>query len=230
VKDIEDVDFDVDISAGPKQTWRMRVDAVQPLRRFQTIEVGDSAALPPPTNPDFGYPAEGWTFTSNSILAQLRPGFRYPVYDTRVETRRLRFGADFHELFAAWCALQTPHCQNCVTAPLEDPYYGCAHRPADGVGLIDPDGQNCMAIDDATAQTVAIDCVKQMLCDQPPPCSCIPSPRLCECSATSCAIPPVPGSDYPVKVDGALEEEGTRLVGTLVINDGTRFTVRLTRH
>jgi hypothetical protein len=194
-----------------------------------SLQVGDSATLPPPTNPDVGYPTEGWTFNGNAILAQLRPGFDYPVYGARVETQRIRLGADFHDLFAGWCSMQTPHCQNCRTAPMEVPYYGCAPRPAPLSDPISSGGQNCQAIDETTSQEAPVDCVKQLLCDQPPPCSCDPSPTVCQCDATSCTIPAVADSDYPVKVDGALEANGTRLTGTVVVNDGTRFTIRLMR-
>ena len=195
-----------------------------------TLEVGDSAALPSPTDPDAPYPAEGWNFSSNGILAQLRPGFRYPVYGARVDADRIRLGLDFHDLWTGWCALQTPHCQNCGSQPAETPLYQCA--PSQPFGAVPTvTGQGCSAIDETTGRPIAIDCVKQWLCGQPPPCTCDASPTICQCDATSCFTPPVAGSDYPVKIDGALESDGNKLVGTLVINDGsTRFTIRLARH
>jgi len=194
-----------------------------------TLEVGDAAALPSPTDPDARYPAAGWNLSSNDILAQLRPGFRYPVYGVRVESGRIRLAIDFHDLFARWCALQTPHCQNCGAQSTEAPRYECAPRPASDL-IASTAGPGCWAIDETTENPIAIDCVKQALCDQPPPCTCDASPTICQCDATSCSIPAVAGGDYPIKIDGALESS-TRLVGTFVVNDGTtQFTIRLMRH
>jgi hypothetical protein len=34
---------------------------------------------------------------------------------------------------------------------------------------------------------------------------------------------------YPIKIDAALEDDGSKLVGTFAASDGTRYTVRLTR-
>ncbi len=196
-----------------------------------TLQVGDQALFPPPSDPNVGYPPTGWSFNGNSVLSQLRPGFQYPIYGAHVETKRIRLGADFHDIFGAWCAMQTSHCQNCEPNSKDPPFYECASRPAPGSDPISSGGQDCSMIDETTGQTLPVDCLKQMLCDQPPPCTCNASPPVCQCDATGCAIPPVANADYPVKIDAALETAGTELVGTLVINDGSpRLTVRLTRH
>jgi hypothetical protein len=192
-----------------------------------TLEVGDSAALPPATDPTVGYPTTGWDFSTNAFLSRLAPGFQYSIYGAHVETQRIRLGADFHDLWATWCPMQTPYCQNCGQTPMPAAIYECAPIPT----YSDPIAHDCRGATDTGTGEVPIDCAKQVLCNTPPPCTdCTESPAVCSCNATSCAIPAVANGNYPVKIDGALEAGGNRLVGTLVVNDGTRFTVRLTRN
>ena len=57
---------------------------------------------------------------------------------------------------------------------------------------------------------------------------------ICTCTASACAFIPSP-YENKVLVDGALDADGTSLVGTLLINDGysrpgdARLTIRLER-
>jgi hypothetical protein len=192
-----------------------------------TLEVGDSAALPPATDPTVGYPTTGWDFSTNAFLSRLAPGFQYPIYGAHVETQRIRLGADFHDLWTTWCSMQTPYCQNCGQTPMPPPVYECGPIPT----YTDPIAHDCRGATEGGIGEMPIDCAKQVLCDSPPPCTdCTIALPVCTCDATSCAIPAVANGNYPVKIDGALEAGGNRLVGTLVVNDGTRFTVRLTRN
>jgi hypothetical protein len=188
-----------------------------------TIQVGDMALLPHPVDPA----AATWNWRLGSTAAtQLKPGFLYPIYGANVGTDRIRFGADFHDLYGEWCAAQTPY-----SFPLSDPpLYACVPNPAQYNMVPSDDGTSCAVTDSATGQPLSASCVTVMLCTSPPPCVCN-SPYLCACDATACAIPPIPnGTDYPVKIDAALEDAGAKLVGTLATNDGyTRYTVRLTR-
>ena len=78
-----------------------------------TLEVGNAALLPPPTDPNVGYPpsADGGAPSeqipqSNSGLTE---GFLYPIYGTQVVANRIQLGTVPGDLYSAWCALQTPY-------------------------------------------------------------------------------------------------------------------------
>jgi hypothetical protein len=199
-----------------------------------TIEVGDSPLLPPPTDPNVGYPPTPWNWAPTGgypIGTQLKPGFRYPLYNARVQTARIRLAADYHDVYHDWCAMQTPHLSSAVADP---PIYQCVPDFGNINWHQSADGKTCTMTattsgDGATEQPIPIDCVQAMVCLLPVPCSC-DSAWLCQCDATSCWTPPPANDIYPIQIDGALESDGNKLTGTFATNDGyTRFTVRLVR-
>lgn len=184
-----------------------------------TLEVGDRPPVPPVTDPAAGPPGD-WNLPTNHSFAYLRPGFRYPVYEPRVEAKRLRLGADYHDSWRDWCGMQTPTYSELAGR----------HTCSPDVTTQDASGA-CYFTDPATQTLVPMDCLRYDFCQMPSPCSCGVSPMLCECTATSCEAPRrTAAGAFFVKIDAALEEDATELVGTLAIDDiAQRFTIRLTR-
>lgn len=166
-----------------------------------TVLFGDGDVLPPPSDPDTAYPPPGERGpedpSANTVFAVFEQ-FAYPVYGARLEAARLRLELHTSDARAAWCALQTPFHRE-----FNDDY---ACLPTNEVGK-DPDG--CLYIGPN---------------DEPIPVSCakVHCMYVCECIETSCSAA---GGDV-IKLDGALDDAGNALEGTLVMN-GTPHTVRL---
>jgi hypothetical protein len=168
-----------------------------------TLHVGNAPLYPPATNFDVGYPVGA------KRSPDLFAGVAYPLHSARVEQDRLRFTIDNTDPFGEWCAHQTPY--GAGSPP--DSYY-CIPIP-----LMHPTDDTCQ-----TGQQTPVDCLKASECLS-----------VCTCSATGCvAAAPTnggpPGSGLPpLQFDGALEQNGKSLVGTLVMQDDTRVTLRLAR-
>jgi hypothetical protein len=208
-----------------------------------TLEVGDAALLPPPTDPNVGYPP-GAAATGPGQLAPasagvLTEGFLYPIYAAQVQADRIQLGANPGDLYAAWCALQTttyPSYDTSFTHPdagytstfpgivdggVVTVFYTCLPNSGSmfsstgGCATLSPDGGS-----------TPVDCGKLSLCTLN---------MACQCTATGCASNQVaagtPVSNYQVELDGALDPTGTMLTGTLTLDgqSGTRITVHLTK-
>ena len=68
---------------------------------------GNEPLYPPPTDGSVGYPVADEPYGIEPMSLE---GFRYPLHDGTIE-QGTRFRADLipTELYASWCALQTPH-------------------------------------------------------------------------------------------------------------------------
>jgi hypothetical protein len=187
-----------------------------------SVQVGELALWPAATDPNVGPPGQ-WDRSNNYGIANLVPGFLYPIYDPRVEARRIRFSVNYHDAWRDWCRMQTP----VLSAQLGT--YACA--PDQGYDPATSDPNRCYVRDPITQAVVEYDCFKWELCQLTAPCSCAAAPLQCECSATACDVPSVNGNGAVfVQVDAALENDGADLVGTLAIDDiDQRFTIRLAR-
>jgi len=196
-----------------------RVRVTISLDGHGTVQVGDWPLTPPPTDPSVGYPAAPWKWNTvwGRVGEELKPGFRFEISQTRVDTARLRFGVDYHDMYREWCAMQSSH-------PM---------APAGETSTCLPDWYNTVPSDDGTSCAVTdglgqpvsgVDCVQVLVCQ-------IPNPTwLCPCDAGGCAVPSPANGIAPIQIDGALEMDGRQFVGTLANNDtGTRYTIRLTR-
>lgn len=191
------------------------------------IEVGDLPLLDPPTDPNVGYPPAPWDWKRADQIdvgTLVKPGFRYPIYDAHVESARIRFTADYRDVYQSWCAMQTPHLTDMVGTP---PVYWCVVDPGNFAWVPSDDGKACTIVDANTGQLLPIDCIQALACAH----GVVINggfASLCTCDATSCStsVPPI----RPIRVDAALEMEGRNLVGTFATEDGfIRFAVRLTR-
>jgi hypothetical protein len=185
-----------------------------------TLQVGDAPLASAATDPTLGPPGV-WDVPHSYAYAYLNPGFLYPVYQPNVEAKRIRLGADYHDAWRDWCAMQTP----VYSEQLGD--YSCA--PDLTIG----DDTGCFYTDAATGALVQIDCLRAAFCETVSPCTCgtRPTPMLCACTANGCEAPRTTATGaYFVKIDAALEDDGASLVGTLAIDDvEQRYTIRLTR-
>ncbi len=189
-----------------------------------TVEFGDGPAVPPP-DPDVGYMVQDRTSPYlNQNLNELVVGFDYTARNSVVESKRLRLIVDPRELYKEWCSMQSsypdasfpgrytclPHMDEGGSAPL------CVTPPSD---------TECCATTN-TGFSFREDCSKIALCSL-----FWNSP--CDCTASGCdAETPEDLSSYRysvVRLDAALEDEGTALVGTLLIGSA-HVTIRLTRH
>ncbi len=192
-----------------------------------TIEVGDGP-LPPPTDPDVGYPAGD----PSDYVNTLAEGYAYPTHSTRVEAGRVQFGVNTYDLFSGWCALQTPIAGSQMAAAPDagsNAGYGCIPKfppgtsSGAGPGNAADGGGQCIIAGNDGSILASIDCGKLFLCGEAMACACT------EASCTSRAAPAglVP-AQYSISLDGVLDDPPTTLTATLAMN-GTRVTVHLTR-
>jgi hypothetical protein len=219
-----------------------------------TLEVGDQPLLAPPTDPTVGYPPGESSMQAGLGYPNtgLNEGVLFPIYDAQIQTDRIQVGIKPNDLYAAWCALQTPtstsykeellnvdagppgapgaYTRVAVDAGPDLPadsgvttvYTPC---PYDSGGSSSPDGTTWTCYgQDPDGQQVVVDCGRLNLCIQ----------MVCGCTATSCTSSPLvaagsPPSQYPVELDAALDSTGTTLTGTLALSTDLRVTVVLTK-
>ena len=185
--------------------WRDGTDAVRlslDAAGDGTLEVGDSAPLPPP-DADHGYPPTNEEVGPLSGAPQgLFPGFSYPIEGAVLEGHRIRLSLWSREIFRDWCELLPPVLD---TNHTEEVLYRCLPNVGFSGG---EDG--CFLGPDETP----IDCAKLACVDT------------CFCDETSCRVAEGSG-ETDVELDAALASGGEELVGTLLLDD--RITVRMTR-
>jgi hypothetical protein len=207
-----------------------------------TLLVGDLPAYAPPTDPNVGYPP-GIDYSKNGYFQAppLWEGFVYPVYGARVETDRIQVGVKTNDIFTTWCGLQTSY--DIITGYMSTPDGGgSTATPPPGPGWVPIYGYSCLpgpggasssnggpwecdaqiTSTDGGTSYQAVDCNKYWLCTE----------QMCTCSAGGCVSSPVidPGaapSAYPVELDGALDNNGETLTGTLLLSASLRVTVVL---
>jgi hypothetical protein len=167
---------------------------------------GDAAPRPMPTDADDPFPDLAIAEYDALIEELYHEGLSYEITQALVEQERLRARTGPRKVYgAAACALQAPVA---VIDPFDRPY-SCVPYPSTS----SRDGQ-CFSANFAQDGTISaeieVDCRKLAFCYS-----------FCGCTASEC-FPLNPGE--PILIDGALDEDGTKLVGTL-----DSFTVRLTR-
>jgi hypothetical protein len=212
-----------------------------------TLQVGDAALLPAATDPNVGYPPGATLKGPSSVnTTGLTEGFLYPIYATQVQADRIQLGVNPGDLYAGWCALQTPipFYETTITGVVADggtvvptndggtpitvsgvvdggvvsTFYGCTPNVPT---MQDGTGSSC-ALQNPDGTWTPIDCGKLNLCQLS---------LACMCSASGCTSYSIasgtPVGNYPIELDGALDSTGTQLTGTL--NVGTRVTVHLVK-
>lgn len=162
---------------------------------------GDAPTLPPPTDPEVGYPAG---IAEQAVFSKpVHPGFSYTVRNGSVIAQRVRLSLDRLELWTGWCALQKPVVyEGGLTG------YGCL--PNWGY----TGGPPCSQPEPHTGKSVPVDCGKLLLCY---------TSEVCTCSASGCTTPVV----NDVKLD--LVFAGDKLDGSIVGLSSSPFNVHLSR-
>jgi hypothetical protein len=158
------------------------------------IVFGQGTPPPAATDPNVGYPPE---LVSNPndpsvavVLAEqnVDEGYPYSVDDGLLTSQRLRFKVPLVQLWAGWCALQTP--------------------PSDGSHFCLPSWNSrtsstaCAQQNPKTNQWVPVDCDKLWLCSIDTP---------CVCSASGCAADPngiIGTASFDLVVSGATASGG----------------------
>jgi hypothetical protein len=180
-----------------------------------TIRFGDSPLLPPPTDPALSYPAP---FTDPAFVypTGLRDDVQYPLHDLTLTASRIRFGVDLFDLYGAWCEMQTP-------VPGTSVGYTCDNDMIPVGTTMDEGTDTChVTYPDGSVETQ--NCGHSVLCV---------GWDVCDCTASGCTARQRPDETKTapaVEYDGALEGDGSRWVGTLLLNPTTRVTVRLERN
>lgn len=82
-----------------------RVRLVIAANGLGSLQVGNSAPLAQPLDPDVGYPPA----TDLPDSSGLWEGFLYPIHSVQISADRIQLGIDPNDVFAAWCALQTSY-------------------------------------------------------------------------------------------------------------------------
>jgi hypothetical protein len=188
---------------GPATSWTGYVENLKNFASWDTVTFSyatDAAGLaegtvvfgmgtppPPATDPNTGYPPGA---QNPPLLGMVMQGFPYPLRGGVQSGRRLTFGVSWTDVWAGWCALQTP--------PAEDNIGGCLPN----WGGSEADG-TCSQRNPHTGQVVVVDCGKFYLCLRPgTPCSC---------SATACAA----GGNQSVGFDMTLSIVGDAADGSV---------------
>lgn len=174
-----------------------------------TVTFGEGTPRPMPTDADDPFPDLDEGGIERLMYDSHHEGFSHDIAEANVEAERLRARTGPTNIYGqAACALQTPVL---VEDSDVDNWYSCvpgssaAHREEGCflVNLSDPNGSE-----------LEVPCKKLELCFS-----------RCDCTSTECTAR-APGE--AIAIDGALDEAGTRLVGSLVGSFET-LTVRLTR-
>jgi hypothetical protein len=180
-----------------------------------TLKVGDSPPLPPPTDPDVGYPPGNLGLFNTSVMGPPpNPGFLYPLHAAEIQSDRIQLGIDYNDMYAGWCAIQSsyPH-------PNGGPAYACFPEVSMIQGPEPPSPSCAVTLLDGTTET--FNCGKVSLCLLE---------IICACTATACTAAVVPAGSpvnhYPTRFDVALDATGSTLTGTLLLG-GERLTVIL---
>lgn len=181
-----------------------------------TLEIGDTAALPPATDPDVVYPPNALGTLSLAIPA-LFAGISYQVQTATVASARIQLQVNPWQVESDWCALQTPYAVQGTDAP-----YKCL--PSGVIPPANAPPYNSCWVNNGTAD-VQVDCKKAITC----------SGSVCSCTSSGCSAHEAPvgsvNTEY-TQLDATLADGGDSLVGTMLIatNPSNRINVRLTRH
>jgi hypothetical protein len=166
-----------------------------------TITFGEAAPRPMPTDGENPFPDLDSTQVSFLLRGDFHEGLEHDIASALVEEERLRARTGRTNVYGdAACALQTPTGTGCEQ---DDCPYTCL--PNNARSFVQRDGRCFVAGDGAE-----VSCNILELCSD-----------VCECTSTECHARD-PGPE--ITLDGALDEAGTKLVGSL-----DTHTVRLTR-
>jgi len=189
------------------------------------LRFGNAPAPAPVTDPHVGYPQPYDPVTVGAVASGVA-GFPYPIYAAQVQSSRLQLGADVTDIYASWCALQTPTRNPTNSDPMLT--YACGPSISGSVDRIeyprDVATNDSCVVHATDGSSVAASCGWLTLCWVYPTCACTAT----ACSSMSQVSDPTRLNQYPIQVDGELDASGDTFTGTLVLQ-GARITVILKR-
>jgi hypothetical protein len=155
------------------------------------VMFGDSAPLPPPTDPNVGYPP-GAISGGPAPDIKATPGFYYTIVNGSFDGERLKFDVSLNELVKQWCEMQAP-----IVDDVNAGMYHCT--PNWSGGSIDG---KCFLDNPDTGQKDFYDCAKVALCM-----------FTCQCTAQSCSVDLNGGPTFdmqlvPPNADGSVDGLG----------------------
>lgn len=161
------------------------------------VTLGDSPPLPPPSDPNVGYPP-GVSGGGPGGWQKVYPGFAYSLLEASFDGQRLQAKIALAEPFKQWCELQTSYVDE-----VNPGMYACLPNWG-GAGS----NGACFQENPKTGQKVSVDCGKFELC------ALGGSP--CKCSASGCTAELTAGIKFdivlaPPKADGSVAGLGTGL-------------------
>jgi len=188
-------------------TWEDGTDRVRLTIDAQgngTMRLGERELIPPATDPAALYPPQvSPTPSGTGPVSGPFAGFAYPLHNVNLEAERLRLNVSDADLFASYCALQTP-CLDEVNGG-----YVCVPNRA-MVGGKDANGNaQCFILDRApvVGEDLALVPKTKFSCEQVGMCA-----GGCRCTAAGCTGG---SSSTPLDLDGALEDNQQKLTGSL---------------
>ena len=150
-------------SADEASTFRLNVTGATDTKICGTLTFGVHAplvTLPPVTGPDEIYPPDSILPTVGAMSGKLGPilGLPYAIQNGTVQGQHVIFFYSLREIFADWCALQTPYAysQYCES-------FGCLPGNAATINLGDPTA-TCSTWYGADGAPFYTSCWKVMMC------------------------------------------------------------------
>ncbi len=177
----------------------------KPLRlRLDSFDQGSllvgETALPPPTDPNIGYPPEAQldAAEASGMIVHLYDGINYPLINVSRSGKSLHVEFDALQAFDALCGLQVP-------VLWWDDRYGCLGNLAFGVDR-EAGQKSCWTQNPDTGETKTVDCIVMSLC--------VGHGSGCVCTASECHAGSRDSLDaYQVSFDLELNEARTALAG-----------------
>jgi len=150
------------------------------------VYLGNGTPPPPATDPNVGYPPGYFDSYDVSAHGHLEEGFVYSMIGAVYSSRRLQFSFEGSELWAGWCALQTPIPGSSFCLP---------NWGGGMLGYPSSCGQT-----DPTGKVVPVDCGKFQLCYRE---------LMCNCSMYACSVNPTDRYSFDLVVSDSDASGGT---------------------
>lgn len=146
------------------------------------VTLGMGTAPPPATDPEAAYPPG--SDPRGARGASPVEGFPFSMNGGTLVGRRLRFTLAANELWAGWCALQTPA--------------GSSDRCLPNWGGMASVGGSCSQKNPETGQTVTVSCAKFFMCG--------PVDSVCTCAAGTCTNTSSADVSFDLAITGDLAD------------------------
>ena len=193
--------------ASGSDSIRVAVTSATAAQTCGKVTLGKGTPPPPPTDPDIGYPPGYPTKTPETNFAfftiDRTEGFPLSISAGTADATRFRFGADWHELWQSWCALQPP-------VQVADNLFVCLGASGGGI-----DELGCTAV--VGDREFRLDCGRYHLCTN----------LMCTCTMTSCRVERTSRWTFDLRVTG--DQASGSVKTDTGVGEGDVFNVYLTQ-